>query len=194
MSHRPTGRRPSSLLLALPAGALLALIPAPAAADDDGGDDHDEQTMVWHRLDIGSDPPAHERLHCVETESADDEHADGGEDAWRCSYETVPGPGLSDPPFEGTFVGAEVEDDHWPCPTWLGDVCGSVDDVVAGTETFFDPGDPTGEEFPVQVELLVLENGDLWVTWIESDFGTFSCPWYETFEEALESPADCLTP
>ena len=194
MSHRLTGRRPWSLLLALPAGALLALVPTPAAAG--GGPEDTDEIEVWHRLDTSNDPPSHERLRCVETEAEDDEHGQEGEigDSWLCRYDSVPGEGLSDPPFEGTFEGTELDDDDWLCPAWLGDVCESVDDVVAGTETFFDPGDPTGEEFPVHVELVILENGDLWVTWIESFFGTFSCPWYETFDEALASPSDCLAP
>ena len=67
--------------------------------------------------------------------------------------------------------------------------------VIEGSEQFYEPGTQSNPEFPpVHIQLLVLDDGSLWVTWIESDFGTFSCPWYPTWAQAQTSPADCLAP
>jgi hypothetical protein len=174
MSTRQPGRRVLSLLVVLIAGMLLGLLAAPAGAR--------VIPMEWHRLDIGNDPPSHERLKCL---------TDG---EWRCRYTSVPGPGLTNGTFRGTFEGTDVTD-SWVCPDWLGeDICGSVVRVVSGMEQFFEPGTQSDPEFPpVRVELIVLDDGTLWVAWIDSLFGTFACPWYETFDDALISPSDCRT-
>jgi hypothetical protein len=153
-------------------GTLLALLPSPAGAR--------VVPMEWHRLDIGNDPPAHERLKCL---------TDG---EWRCQYTSLPGPGVTNGTFRGTFVSTNTDAD---CLVWLGELCASVVQVVDGYEQFFEPGTQSDPEFPpVHVELLLLDDGTLWVAWIGSLFGTFACPWYPTWQEAQTAPADCLQP
>lgn len=182
MSSRSTVRRLGPALVAAVAGVLLVLLAPPAAAR--------VEPMVWHRLDTGldghTDPPGHEVLHCV---------TDG---QWRCTYMTRPGPGLTDSPYRAVFEGTDVTD-GWECPAWLSaDVCDSVDQVVAGTQTFFNGR--AHETFTVPIELLISEDGTLWVHWprtgpeFEPDPRPFACPWYPTFEQARQESAGCQTP
>jgi hypothetical protein len=182
MSERRSNRRRLSLLFAVLAALVLVLVPTPAGAR--------VVPMDWHRLDTGldgrSDPPGHEVLHCL---------TDG---QWRCSYSTRPGPGLADSPFRADFAGDDVTD-SWTCPPWLStDVCASVERVVAGTETVSDGRDHL--TFTIPVELIVLGDGTLWVLWplseppFEVEFRPFACPWYPTFEQALQASAGCQTP
>jgi hypothetical protein len=172
MSDSSHAHRRLLVLFAVLAGVVLALVPAPAGAR--------VVPMEWHRLDIGNEPPSHERLKCL---------TDG---EWRCMYTSLPGPGLTNGPFRGIFTGTDVTGTQ-ECADWLGDLCDEVVRIIDGQEQFFEPGTQRDPEFPpVHVQLLVLEDGTMWVTWIDSLFGTFSCPWYPTWAEAQTLPAECI--
>jgi len=156
-------------------GALLAgTITAPATAS--------VQQVEWHRYNPYD--PSHERLRCV---------TDG---EWRCMHDSPPEPNLGfiDPEAKATFVGTDVTA-TWKCPTWRRfprEICASAVRVISGEETFvFTGGDDPFPTFTVEVELIVLADGTMWNYWVRP-FGTFVCPWYPTFEQALASPAECV--
>jgi hypothetical protein len=154
--------------IAITASLVLAVaVPATAVAST--------STVSWHRLNVHSDPPEHERFAC---------RVMG--DVWRCGYDKVPDPtlGLAWDQTRGTFVGEDTTGD-FSCPDWFpADACDSADLVVTGVASFTFPRASGG--FEVDQQLLVGDDGGLWIYWV----GQFVCPWYPTFEDALANAAD----
>lgn len=131
--------------------------------------------LSWHRLNVHSDPAEHERFGCLAGE------------VWRCHYDKLPEPtlGLDWDQTRGTFWGTETTSD-WSCPAWFpADACASADTVVSGVGTFVFPR--ASGSFSVDQQLLVSDDGGLWVYWTD----LFVCPWYPTFDEALASESSC---
>lgn len=173
MLTRSLTKRAWPWLVAILTGTLLAFAPATSATALGP-----VTPQIWHRNNI-FEPlgPSHERLRCL---------TDG---QWRCQYDTVPEPtiGFSNPRVKGTFVGTDVTN-SFACPQadWFPtQICRSVTQAIAGTQTFTDPG--RGTLFDVQAVLLVLDDGSLWDYWVD----ILACPWYPTFNQALTSPAGC---
>jgi hypothetical protein len=169
-SPRPTliHRRRRSIASAISAALLLTLVLA-------GGATASTVPMGWHRLNVHTDPAEHERFGCL------------AGDAWRCRYDKLPEPtlGLSWDQTRGTFSGTETTS-TWVCPAWFpGDACDAADTVVSGVMTFVPPRD--GDAFDVDQQLLVADDGTLWVYWTDQ----FVCPWYQTFDETFESESSC---
>ena len=149
-----------ALLLSMTASSLAATTP-----------------QSWHRLNVHSDPAEHERFRCL------------ADDVWRCRYNKMPEPklGFAWDQTRGTFVGVETTED-WECPTWFpAEACDAADTVVSGTSEFTFPRHSGG--FSVSQQLLVGDNGDLWIYW--GDDFQFVCPWYSSFAEATPSNSDC---
>jgi hypothetical protein len=65
------------------------------------------------------------------------------------------------------------------------DICEFATRAFSGVQTFYDPD--SGEVFSVDVVFIVTDDGALWNYWVDQ----FVCPWYPTFKQALNSPADC---
>ena len=90
-------------------------------------------------------------------------------------------------PDERHVVGVETTPD-WECPTWFpAEACDAGDTVVSGTAEFTFPRHSGG--FSVSQQLLVGDNGDLWIYW--GDDFQFVCPWYSSFAEATPDNSDC---
>lgn len=174
MASHPAGPRSRrtypSWLVAAVVGALFmtVLVPSVAMAAT--------STTTWHRLNVHSDPPEHERFRCL---------ASGG--AWTCRYDKLPDPtlGLAWDQTRGTFSGEDTTAD-WTCPGWFpGDACDAADTVVSGVSSFTFPRASGG--FSVEQQLLVGDDGRLWIYWVDQ----FVCPWYRTFGETLVSEDSC---
>ncbi len=150
------------------AGLLLALIATGAALAGTA-------PMNWHRLNVHGDPAEHERFRCL------------AGDVWRCRYDKLPEPtlGLAWDQTRGTFSGTETTTD-WSCPEWFPDAaCDAADTVVSGSSTFVFPRH--GDSFDVDQQLLVADDGSLWIYWTDQ----FVCPWYPTFAETFTSESFC---
>ena len=165
----PRARRQiRSLVCVMAVVAVLALAAAPAVSA--GG------PTRWHRLNP-SDPPEHERYTCRTG------------DVWYCRYDKLPEPelGFGWNQTHGIFTGTETA---FECPEWFSDApCDAADTVISGTGTFWTFDDslrPTGS-FSVDQQLLVSDDGTLWIYWTD----LFVCPWYPTFEDALEADPSC---
>jgi hypothetical protein len=146
------------LLLGLAAGSVSASV----------------STMTWHRLNPG-DPPEHERFACQAGAT------------WSCRYDKLPEPklGFAWNQTRGTFSGTDTTSD-WVCPEWFtSDPCAAADTVITGVGTFYFPR--ASGSFSVDQQLLVSDDGRLWVYWVDQ----FVCPWYPTFAEALASDPSC---
>jgi hypothetical protein len=132
---------------------------------------------TWHRLNIYSDPPEHERFMCI------------AGDTWTCRYDKLPDPrlGLSWDQTRGTFTGSDATG-SWVCPSWFpGDACDAADTVISGVSTFVFPRASGG--FSVDQSLLVSDDGRLWISW---EGGTpFVCPWEPSFATALVADESC---
>ena len=150
------------------ASMLLSLVPSIALAAT--------STTTWHRLNVHSDPPEHERFRCLVSA-----------DAWTCRYDKLPDPtlGLSWDQTRGVFSGQDTTAE-WTCPDWFpSDACDAADTVVTGVSTFTFPRASGG--FSVDQQLLVGDDGRLWIYWVDQ----FVCPWYPTFGDALVSDGSC---
>jgi hypothetical protein len=161
-------RRRRAVALAMSAALLLTLMLSGGAAAS-------TMPMGWHRLNVHSDPAEHERFGCL------------ADEVWRCHYDKLPEPvlGLAWDQTRGSFVGTDTTAD-WSCPTWFpGDACDAADTVVSGVMTFVPPR--SGDSFDVDQQLLVADDGTLWIYWTDQ----FVCPWYPTFAETFESEASC---
>ncbi|MFN2113095.1 MAG: hypothetical protein ACK2TT_08265 [Anaerolineales bacterium] len=131
---------------------------------------------TWERLSVSPEggSPGHEVLSCSD------------EDGWSCTYslEAEPDLGFDLPDATtGNFSGEQITD-GWTCPEWFEQsICDSEVFVVGGVMEF-SPLD--GDPFTVDEELIVTESGDiqmLYVYWVD----WFVCPWYRTFDQALEA-------
>ena len=127
----------------------------------------------WHRNDYG----AHERLTCVEAAQA-----------WTCKYSNADVATTT-----GSFNGRDVTD-AWECPDWFAAEICDPDNLVAvyeGVNVFLPVG---GHPFRI-AEDYVITNIDgqdiLYVYWLDSNVGPFYCPWFRTFQEALDAPFEC---
>lgn len=147
--------------------ALLLVSGAPVAAAG---------PTTWHRLNPGN-PPEHERFSCLAGST------------WSCRYDKLPEPdlGFAWNQTRGVFTGSET---GFVCPGWFSAApCDAADTVITGMSTFrtYDYSlRPTGS-FSVDQQLLVSDDGTLWIYWV----GQFVCPWYPTFGEALASDPSC---
>jgi hypothetical protein len=155
------------ILAALAALAVILVAAAPSAAG---------QPLTWHRLNPG-DPPEHERYTCLAGET------------WHCRYNKLPEPdlGFAWNQTRGVFTGTETA---FECPEWFSSApCDAADTVISGVGTFWTYDDalrPTGS-FDVDQQLLVADDGTLWIYWVD----LFVCPWYPTFAEALVADPSC---
>jgi hypothetical protein len=128
----------------------------------------------WHRDDYGA---GHERLTCNE-----------GAKAWACGYENDVVATTT-----GGFSGRNVTS-SWSCPDWFSsEICANVVAVYQGANTYLPP---VGEGHPFRIDQdYVVTNIDgqaiLYVHWRDSNVGPFYCPWYRTFQEALDAPFEC---
>jgi hypothetical protein len=131
---------------------------------------------TWHRLNPG-DPPEHERYACRAGE------------VWHCRYDKLPERdlGFAWNQTRGVFTGEETT---FACPAWFSDApCDAADTVITGVGTFWTYDyslRPTGS-FDVDQQLLISDDGTLWIYWIDQ----FVCPWYPTFAEALANDPSC---
>jgi hypothetical protein len=127
-------------------------------------------TSTWHRLnpDQNNPAPEHERLRCIEAA------------VWVCRYDKVPEPALNFSWNRTTaqFIGRDITA-SWDCPEWFTE-CAAVTQVIEGTATYRGAGHP----FKVLIDLIFIDDEVLYLSWV--DFG-FACPWYPTFEAALEA-------
>jgi hypothetical protein len=133
-------------------------------------------TVTWHRLNPGN-PPEHERFACL-----------AGATTWKCRYDKLPEPtlGFGWDSTRGTFSGSDTTGD-WACPDWFtSDPCDAADTVISGVGTFYFPR--ASGSFSVDQQLLVSDDGTLWLYWVDQ----FVCPWYPTFDEALDSDPSCV--
>jgi len=129
----------------------------------------------WDRLNV--DPERsyaeHEVLNC---------EYDG---EWNCSYSKDPDElGFEDPDStSGIFTGKDASE-GWVCPEWFEDsICETVTYVAAGVMDI-SPSDE--DSFTIDQELIVTEQKGiqhLYVYWN----GWFVCPWYRSFDQALEA-------
>jgi hypothetical protein len=154
-------------LFAILAVALLVIgAPAAAFAAPATG-------AEWHRLnpDPNNVADEHERLRCVVTASTE-----------VCRYDKVPEPGFAFNTTTATFRGKDVTAGY-ECPDWFADACAEIVSVHAGRTTFVSPG---GHPFTVAVDqiVVVLDGQTILIQyWVDQ----FACPWYGTFEEALDA-------
>ena len=136
------------------------------------------QNSVWHRLDNGrlNPAPQHARLSCSRGQT------------WTCHYDNVPEPGLNFfwDSATGDFVGTDVTR-SWECPAWFpASICDNVTRVAAGTMSITN-ADGTTFSSPFDIILARAGGPDaqvLNVYWPE--FG-FTCPWFRTFDLALDA-------
>lgn len=130
----------------------------------------------WHRNNYGA---SHETLACVE-----------GAQAWTCTY----GDAAKNGPL-GHFSGRNITD-SWSCLDWFApEICDPAN-LVAVYEGNFTvvPSDGATEPPAIGEDYVVTNiNGQeiLYLYWRESDLGTFYCPWFRTFQEALDAPFEC---
>jgi hypothetical protein len=98
-----------------------------------------------------------------------------------CRYDKVPEPALNFSWNRTTaqFVGRDITA-SWACPEWFTE-CAAVTRVIEGTATY---RGAVGHPFKVLVDLIFIDDEVLYLSWV--DFG-FACPWYPTFEAALEA-------
>jgi hypothetical protein len=176
----------------LPVAFLLA---APLAVGYESGDrvtgaSADVQASlfgVWHRLNPAPDNPTpeHQVMHLRRQGNT-----------WVGRIDKKPEPTLKfeTPPAGdvGTFEGLEIADSDIICLSGFGFSC--PDSVVAAVEgtTKFTSADPPFEDvyvFPTQ--LLVTDEDVLWFTLvlkaIDPAFPNLSCPWFRTFQKALNA-------
>ncbi len=135
-------------------------------------------TQTWHRINVHSDPPEHERFGCLVA----------GE-AWRCRYDKLPEPtlGFAWDQTRGSFSGTDTTSD-WTCPGWFpSEACEAADLVISGEAVFYQP--KASGSFTNEQQLLVGDDGSLWIYWIQP-IGEFVCPWYPTFADALANESE----
>lgn len=162
-----TTRLLRSLVALVAMAAVLLVLAAPAVS---------AAPTTWHRLNP-ADPPEHERYFCLTGAT------------WHCRYDKLPERdlGFAWNQTRGTFTGTATS---FECPEWFSDApCDAADLVISGVGTFWTYDEslrPTGS-FSVDQQLLVSDDGTLWIYWTD----LFVCPWYPTFAEALESDPSC---
>jgi hypothetical protein len=155
---------------------LLPLFSIPAGASG-------PLTVVgkWDRLNPGSGDnlPEHEALTC------------GGDQFWLCRYDVRPEPqlGYVQPPgsIYGIFTGQERLS-SWVRPEWFTeDIPEEVISVIGGEMNYYVDGNSI---LFVYADLIVTEtpegNQVLYFYWVDQ----FVCPWYRSFDAALEANPD----
>jgi hypothetical protein len=128
----------------------------------------------WHRLnpDQNNDTPEHEVLTC------------GGYTDWRCLYDKQPELrlGFEFPPdgTYGWFYGQNVD-----CPEAWGGFCANVVSTVEGEITYYYPDGlvDTKDQYLVLAEN---SSGQVFYMTIPVGDSLYFCPWYRSFNEALE--------
>jgi len=160
--------RAPALVVCLILGALF--VPGSAAASTGVG-------HQWHRDNYGA---SHEVLSCVE-----------GAHAWACLY----GDTDNDQTL-GVFTGRNITDE-WSCPQWFESTICDPTILVAvyeGVATYLPSPGEGGHAAKIR-ELYVVTNVNgqdiLYVYWLDSHVGPFYCPWFRTFQEALDAPFEC---
>ena len=176
MRSRIRTRSARHLVLAAVSGAAIVLATAASTAA--------AQPLTWHRLNPFGGPnggPEHERYLCLPGTT------------WSCRYDKLPEPrlGFSWNQTRGVFTGEPTS--GFDCPDWFSETaCDAADTVVTGVGTFstYDYSlRPTGS-FSVDQQLLVGDDGNLWIYWVSNGF---ACPWYPTFAEALTNDPACVS-
>jgi hypothetical protein len=170
---RSSRRRARTIFLALFA-LLLSAAPVSAAPP---------HLETWHRLNPDTENVAaeHERLQCLPGVQ------------WVCRYDKVPDPGYHWDRTIAMFHGRDITDIA-ECPTpdepWFPqEICDGATQVIAGTAHF---SVADGGAFRTG-QALIFTDGDglapLYIYWF--DFG-FICPWYVTFQDAVDANPDVV--
>ncbi len=160
--------------LALALGGSLAN--ATGAAASPPSSERPGLTTQWHRLnpDQSNPAPEHERLTCLQGRG------------WTCHYDKVPQPDLNFhwDTTEGDFHGADITI-SWTCPDWFpADICQDVTQVARGTVVF---RQADGSTFAAQQELIVTDQAGSQTLWVHFVRFGLACPWFPTFDEALDA-------
>jgi hypothetical protein len=170
-SRRRGNRFLTRLLVAVLLATLAAWGTTTSASATGGGSGGGAggETTTWHRLDFGG--VQHERISCT------------GEEVVVCHYDKKREPRLN-LAWDSTtarFVGQDITA-GWECPEWFPEgVCSQVTRVLGGYGVVHLAD---GETFNVLGNFVVLENGHMWNYFVE---GGFVCPYFTTFQQALEA-------
>ena len=142
--------------------AIGALLVVSACASSSGISNLQGQ---WHRNNYGA---GHEILDCS-----------GSTAQVLCEYTTDPESN------SGTFAGAVV--DAEACPSYMKELCTSAVVIAQGTAQFT-TGIVTDETIAVQAD------GSMMLSFDTPDVlpgAPFMCPWFRSYETALQEPYDC---
>lgn len=185
----PTSRRPARPWLYGVAAALAVLVLATPILLWKGNQDDLRDTVTftstpttivtgselageWHRNNNDRD---HEALTC---EVRDQDVS--------CFYTKIPEPelGWGTDGVDGDFTGHLA--DETTCPTYLQDACRTAVVIAQGTMTFTS-GVETIQTYAVQ------DDGSMILSWDTPGFfgSPFQCPWFRSFQTALEQPSAC---
>ena len=158
------------ILPVIAAAALLVAFAAPASSAG--------IASTWHRDNYGN---GHERLICTSTSGV-----------WECRYDSMPNyPERGDRSNGiGSFTGSEQ--DAWWCPPWAQEVCDSVERHVVGATVYRQQGNPPVTEWE---ELIFTDGSDglapMYMYLVGPGLEGV-CPWYPTWDEALENGHECF--
>jgi len=140
---------------------------------------------IWHRLnpDLSNPTAEHELLTCSR-----------GGGSILCAYSKIATPGYHFDSTVGMFVGRDVTA-TWECPDWFpGDICENIVSVASGHARYWPS---SAKSFQVDQDIIVADLGGqpvMFQYWV----GQFACPWYATFQEALDANPglgfDCVVP
>jgi hypothetical protein len=134
-------------------------------------------SSTWHR---NNNDNGHERLICSATSGV-----------WTCRYDSMPTFGSKSNDI-GEFRGSAEA--GW-CPEWAADVCNHSTSIVVG-ETVYSRQAP----FTLWQELIFTDGGDGLAPMYEYLVGPAGspfplvCPWYPTWDEALDHDYWCYGP
>jgi hypothetical protein len=135
------------------------------------------QNSIWYRLDMDYSNPAPEQERLSFHPGL----------TWTCHDDKVPEPALNFwwDTTSGEFVGTDVTQ-SWQCPTWFpAAVCANVTRVVAGTMAITRAD---GISFASAFDIVLAHDGsDAQVRHVYWPLFGFTCPWYRTFDLALDA-------